>query len=278
LELANTLIQRGSNPYDSIALSEATNEFRLLQTLLMALHNFNEPSNSYGDTLGWEALYRAVEKQDLVMTQDLLNSPLREMKSRQGLCAGLIQAVRFDSSPNFEIIRKFLSLGANPNSSMESYFELRQRHYYTENSALCLAIVKNDSRKVELLLEAGGVADKKQTKNLDPSPILCAISGKNSDILRKLLEYGLDPNKYSGFPSQTPIDFATGKGDTEMIKILLQYGANPNTRFNGASHTPLQIASRDGSRQVIDLLLEHGADVNSPAAEHFGATALNSQL
>ncbi|KAH8753211.1 hypothetical protein BGZ57DRAFT_965322 [Hyaloscypha finlandica] len=112
LELANTLIQRGSNPYDSIALSEATNEFRLLQTLLMALHNFNEPSNSYSDTLGWEALYRAVEKQDLVMTQELLNSPLREMKSSQGLCAGLIQTVRFDSSPNFEIIRKFLSLRA----------------------------------------------------------------------------------------------------------------------------------------------------------------------
>jgi ankyrin repeat protein len=47
LELVNTLIQRGSNPYDSIALTEATNEFRFLQTLLVALHNFNEPSNSW---------------------------------------------------------------------------------------------------------------------------------------------------------------------------------------------------------------------------------------
>jgi ankyrin repeat protein len=208
------------------------------------------------------------------MTRDILNSPLRDMKSNQGLCAGLIQAVLFDSTPNFEIIGTFLSLGANPNSGLGSYYE-SGRFYSRKKSALCLAIEKNDSRKVDLLLEASGRADKSQTKNLDPYPILCAISGKNSDVLRKLLEYGLDPNKSSGNRSYTPIEFATKKGDVEMIKILLQYGVNLNTRLdNEISHTPLQIASRDGSREVIDLLLEHGADVNSPAAIIHGATAL----
>jgi ankyrin repeat protein len=270
LELVHMLIQRGSNPYDSLALAEATNEFRLLQTLLIALHDFNEPNESCA--MGRQALCKAVKKQNLLMVRAILNSPLRDMKSNQGLCAGLIQAAQSDSTPNFEIIRTFLSLDANLNSVLMSYYE-SGRYYSHKNSALCFAIEKNDSRKVELLLEAGGRADTKQTKNLDP-PILCAISGKNSDILRKLLEHGLDPNKYSGFPSQTPIELATGKGDTEMIKILLQYGVNPNTSFKGTPHTPLQIASRDGNREVIDLLLEHGADVNSPAGERCGATAL----
>jgi ankyrin repeat protein len=156
---------------------------------------------------------------------------------------------------------------------MKSCFGLSP--YYTEQSALCLAVEKNDSRKVELLLEVGGRTDEKPTKNLDPYLIFRAISGKNADILRKLLEYGLDPNKSSGIPSYTPIEFATTKkGGMEMIKILLQYGANPNIPFDGISDTPLQRASRDGIREVIDLLLEHGADVNSPAAGRFGATAL----
>jgi ankyrin repeat protein len=237
----------------------------------MALTNFNEPNESCA--MGRQALCKAVEKQNLLMVRAILDSPLRDMKSNQGLCAGLIQAAQSDSTPNFEIIRTFLSLGANPNSELMSCYESGRSSSDGKN-ALCLAIEKNDSRKVELLLEAGGRADKKQTKNLDPYLIRCAISGKNSEILQKLLEYGLDPNKHSGFPIQIPIELATGKGDTEMIKILLQYGVNPNSRFDGTSHTPLQIATRDGSKEIIDLLLEYGADVNSPAAEQFGATAL----
>lgn len=173
LELANALIQHGSNPYDAIALAEATYDFRFLQPLLMVLHNFNEPSTSYA--LGREALLKAVEKQNLVIARDILNSPPRDMKSSEGLCAGLIQAVLFDSTPNFEIIRTFLSLGADPNFRLESVYK-SGRYYRSGTTALCVAIEENDSRKAELLLEAGGCADEKQTTHLDPSPIHCAIS------------------------------------------------------------------------------------------------------
>ncbi|KAN0117792.1 ankyrin [Hyaloscypha variabilis] len=270
LELVNTLIQHGSNLYDSIALAEATNEFRLLQTLLMALHNFNEPVEY---ALGREALHKAIENQNLVMVHAILNSPLRDMKSIDGLRAGLAKAVSFDFTPNFEIIRTLLSLSADLDRSLKSVVK-EGCYHQTIETALFMAIEKNDLRKIELLLEAGVSADKKQTAHLGPSPIYCAISVKNSDILRKLLRYGLDPNKTSEARHKTPIEHATEAGDMEMIKVLLQYGVNLNTSSDDLSHTPLQIAARDGSTEIVDLLLEHGADVNYPPAKYYGATAL----
>jgi Ankyrin repeats (3 copies)/Ankyrin repeat len=267
----SVLVQRGSNPYDSIALVEAKHDFRLLQVLLLALHNFIEP-NSY-DSLGREALREAIEKQNLVMAQAILGSPLRAIKSIEGLCDGLIHAVRFDSTPNFEMIRIFLGLVGDLIRSSEAKVVLD--HYFkTITTAVCNAIKENDPSKVELLLEACGCVSEMKNEHLDLPAINCAISKKNSDILRKLLQYGLDPNKTPEDSYELPLRRATMTNDVEIIKILLQHGANPNIRLDKLSHTPLQIASRDGSREIFELLLEHGADVNAPPAKSHGATAL----
>lgn len=270
LELVSVLIQRGSNPYDSAALVQATHDFSLLQTLLLALHNFKEP---YGYALGPEALHKAIETQNLAMAQAILGSPLWAVKRAEGLCYGLIHAVLFDSTPNCEMIRTFLSLVGDLCHSSEAKFDLDD-YFRVITTAICKAIIQNDSRKVELLLEACGCVGERKTKDMDRLAIYCAISEKNSVILRKLLEYGLDPNLPSETSRKTPLERATETRNVEIIKILLQYGANPNTSFDELSHTPLQIASRYGSREAVELLLENGADVNSPPAKRHGATAL----
>ena len=56
LELVNALIQHGSNPYDSIALAEATNEFRLLQTLLLC----RSPRSAFISNLSHIPVHRIV--------------------------------------------------------------------------------------------------------------------------------------------------------------------------------------------------------------------------
>jgi ankyrin repeat protein len=270
LGLVNLLIQRGSNPYDSIALVEATCDLRLLQTLLLELHNFKEPNEH---TLGRKALHKAVEEQNLVMAQAILGSPIRYMKSIQGLKDGLFHAVSWDSTPNFEIIRTFLSQIADLNHSSEGNFE-SDNYLSTIADALYTAVAKEDLRKVTLLLEACGCLSKRVIKCIDLSVIQRIAIGKNLDILRKLLEYGLDPSTTSLARHRPLLKDAMEARNVEIIELLLEYGANPNTRFDELSATPLQIASRNGSKQVVELLLEHGADVNAPPAKFHGATAL----
>jgi ankyrin repeat protein len=302
LELVNALIYCGSNPYDLVVLVEATNEFTLLQALLTALHNFKEPSNS--DGVGRVALCKAVEKQNHAMTRAILSSPLKDAKSIWGLSAGLHQALLFDSTPNFETIRMFLNLGADPNLALGTGTGTGTEYY--SKTALWVAIGIGDLRKVELLLEAGARADKNPTWRYN-SPMQFAISQKSPDILRKLLEHGSDPNtdfdwkgtpiqmatgqraletvkvllQYKGDPNATtsdflrrPLELATENQDLDMIRLLLQNKADPNAVFGYRVHTPLQNASRLGGKEIVELLLEHGADVNAPPAKKFGATAL----
>ncbi|KAH8745613.1 ankyrin repeat-containing domain protein [Hyaloscypha finlandica] len=111
LELVDSLIQQGADPYDPLALEEATNDIRLLQVLLKALHGCNKTSDSKG--LGSRVLDKAVQKQDHEMVRAILNSPLRDIKSTN---MALCQALIYDSSHNFEIIRILLNLGADPNT------------------------------------------------------------------------------------------------------------------------------------------------------------------
>jgi ankyrin repeat protein len=270
LELVTLLIQCGSNPYDSTALFEATGDFRVLQTLLFELYNFEEPNEH---DLGHKALHKAVKEQNLVMAQAILGSPFRNMKSIEGLRDGLVHAVSFDSTPNFEIIRTFLNLIADLSHSSEGKFEL-DNCLRTIPTALCRAVWKRDLRKVELLLEACGCLSERVIKGMDLYAIGSVITRKNSDILQKFLEHGFDPNTALEARHGTLLEHATETRNVQIIKILLKYGANPNTSFNKLSHTPLQIASRNGSREAVELLLEHGADVNAPPAKSHGATAL----
>jgi ankyrin repeat protein len=270
LELVVVLIQRGSNPYDSIALAEATREFRLLQTLLLELHNFEEPDEH---AMGRKALHKAIEEQNLFMAQAILGSPIRYMKSLQGLRDGLVHAVSFDSTPNLEIIRTILGFIADLSHSSEGKFEL-DNYLGTIPCALATAIEEKDSGKVHLLLEACGCLSKRVIKGIGYFAMRSVIIEKNLDILQKLLEYGLDPNTAPVAGYWTLLAYATETKNVDIIKTLLKYGANPNTSFDKLSCTPLQIASRDGSREIVELLLEHGVDVNAPPAKSHGATAL----
>jgi ankyrin repeat protein len=279
LELVDSLIQQGADPYDPLALEEATNDIRLLQVLLKALHGCNKTSDRKG--LGSRVLDKAVQKQDHEMVRAILNSPLRDIKSTN---MALSQALLYDSSHNFEIIRILLNLGADPNTFwLFPYNPLGPR----AKSALCVAIDQNNLQKVQLLLEAGAQVNRDLAGDMHFSPMQLAVSKKNQDVVRKLLDYGSNPNAVllpqdtktpdrSSQPRKngTPVQIATENRDTEMVRLLLQYKGDPNTVFGEMKHTPLQMASRDGSKEMVELLLEQGADVNSPSAKKFGATAL----
>jgi ankyrin repeat protein len=93
-----------------------------------------------------------------------------------------------------------------------------------------------------------------------------AIHLERSDMLRLLLELGLDPDesdRVKGLDEFVPTfggplrDCALG-GHVEMAEILLAHGANPNTNVYAAS-SALSIACERNDTAMIALLERHGA-------------------
>jgi ankyrin repeat protein len=262
-KLVDFLLRAGANPYDARALEEATNNFRLLQVLLAALLNHEEPRN--GTNSGIHALDKAMEKQDQVMVRAILNSPLKYFKSIELALEG---ALLYDSSPDFEVTRMLLLSGADPNSVWE------YDSYPHFKSPLFVATSKKSPQKVQLLLDAGAQADKALTCGMPITPMQLAVSNERHDIVRKLLDHKADPNAISqikGCDNMTPIQIAVRNRDIEMVRVLLQYNADPNAVVYESDYwldTPLQRACKDGSKEIIELLLVHGADVNATPAKN----------
>lgn len=267
-ELVQFLINRGANPYCERVFAEATTDFWLLKLLLKALHNYEKPADS--EDLGCDALHEAIKKQDLEMAKAILSSSLIE--STNALSFALSSAITYDSSPSLEITHMLLSLGADPNAI---WHDDNDFHGTVDESALVLAVQKNNLQQVQILLGAGAQPDRHLKLSIRFSPLQRAVKNQSQDIVRKLLSYGSDPNAVSlSSLYGTPVQMAVAHRDLPMLKILLQHKGNPCTIFGELEHTPLQMASRDGSREMVELLLEHGAYVNSPPAKKCGATAL----
>jgi ankyrin repeat protein len=281
-ELVDFLIQKGANPYDSLAVKEATNDIGLLHILLTALQSWDKPPDN--KNVRDKALDKAMEEHNLETVGALLCCPLMGINPIDRLSWALQRALTHDSNPNLEIICMVLSRGADPNMFWE--FGDNSDGIYLR-SALCVAIGRNVPGGVKVLLEAGGKADSNLTRGMYDSPMQFATSCRRQDIVRILLEDGSNPNavalpkgnkrKTNDQPERdngTPVQIAVSNRDTGMIKLLLKYNGNSNTIFGNMNHTPLQMASRDGNKEIVELLLKHGAEVNAPPAKEFGVTAL----
>ena len=90
-----------------------------------------------------------------------------------------------------------------------------------------------------------------------------------SNILKTLLDYGVDPNICTIDPyndkEHIPLLQATRNGSYEVSKALLKHGANPQAH-DRSNFTALHWATWGGSRQRVMLLkclLDHGADINA---------------
>jgi hypothetical protein len=107
-----------------------------------------------------------------------------------------------------------------------------------------------------------------------------AVRGDRPDVLRRLLERGLDPNERmqlgqreeQTFSSGGPLLEAVNTGRIDMARLLLAHGADPNASvytagsataaaYNGGSprtHAPDQA--------MIDLMVQHGGRIEAAAA------------
>lgn len=118
------------------------------------------------------------------------------------------------------------------------------------NTAL-LEAIKHGHDKVAALLFKNGA-----NLNLsDAGSQLCAATAKgDSDFLKRVLSYGIDPNS-NDYDHRTPLHIAAAEGIFLIAKMLLENGASVFATDRWGN-TPLVEARKSGSRHLIRLMEE----------------------
>jgi len=106
-----------------------------------------------------------------------------------------------------------------------------------------------------------------------------AVRGDRPDVLRRLLETGLDPNERmqlgqledQTFSSGGPLLEAVNTGRIDMARLLLAHGADPNASVftagsaTAAAYTGGSPRTHAPDQAMIDLMLEHGGWIDASA-------------
>jgi ankyrin repeat protein len=106
-----------------------------------------------------------------------------------------------------------------------------------------------------------------------------AVRGDRPDVLRRLLETGLDPNERmqlgqledQTFSSGGPLLEAVNTGRIDMARLLLAHGADPNASVftagsaTAAAYTGGSPRRHEPDQAMIDLMVQHGGWIDAPS-------------
>ncbi|MCO5594662.1 hypothetical protein L7F22_048695 [Adiantum nelumboides] len=152
-------------------------------------------------------------------------------------------------------LKSLVKSGADPN-----------RADYDGRTPLHLASVKGHEEIVRFLLQEGAEVDIED--NFGNTPLIEAVKGCHSQVIKMLREAGASlTEKNAGAHLRN----AALTGNTELLRSLLENGIDPNCcDHNG--RTALHIATSEGLVMMVRVLLEHGADLY--AKDRWGKTPL----
>jgi len=87
-----------------------------------------------------------------------------------------------------------------------------------------------------------------------------AVRENQLEIVKWLIDFGLDVNVANKNRGGTALSIAAQEGHYEMVKYLLKRGANVNFEPPHPYKDVLFSAILSGSREVVQLLIDHGVD------------------
>ena len=238
--MVHFLLDRGADPHDPGAFSEAYQQNRDIFGLLIDRHKARYPVGRKG--FGSAQLAHAIEKGD----EDLVKALLEIRGSGAGIedvswgyvtPFGLSIFKEGDGAAEFTEL--FLLKGYDPNSIVSKISEWDQ-------------------------------------VNVGITAFLAAIGTGNLSTVELLVRHKADVNLATqGWVKRTPLQRAAEIGSREIVELLINHGANINapaaTRGGG---TALQLAAIGGYIPTACMLLDRGADVDAPSSKVNGRTAL----
>jgi ankyrin repeat protein len=102
------------------------------------------------------------------------------------------------------------------------------------------------------------------SKQFELSPELLNLSVRFSrhDIMRFLIDKGLDVNYYDGNNSY-PLMYAVLNNDLESARYLVEHGARINSFDKELDISPMHISARNSDSAMLEYLHTNGGDINS---------------
>lgn len=149
----------------------------------------------------------------------------------------IIEAIERD---NLISVKKLLKDGINPNMQIE------------EEPLLVFAIKQRASLEViKAINEAGG--DIFYSNEDGVSVLDEAIGAKNLELVKFLVNSGVDVNSTKRLSGFTPLMLASSLGSIDIVRFLLENGVNKEVKDKN-NLTALEYATRTGQNKIIPLL------------------------
>ncbi|KAA8649638.1 uncharacterized protein ATNIH1004_002309 [Aspergillus tanneri] len=92
--------------------------------------------------------------------------------------------------------------------------------------------------------------------NIQKKLLLLAVKEGHEQVVRMLLEQGVDVESKDNEQGRTLLSWASSNGHVAVVKVLLGKGANVESRDSQYSRTPLSWAAQNTHSAVLGLLLE----------------------
>lgn len=236
-------------PESTITLNQCVREFEKSgQNVCKEKRDSSENDNTMGDITSGD-----VQSQEGV--KDLENDATEKSKAKASLIwfdGPLLQASKLGLS---DIVRKLLSIGANPNPENVS-----------DSTPLQAAAANSHNDTSKLLIEAGAYIDA--TGSSGHTPLSLA---KSADIVTTLLESGAQIDKRTGSSPALPIQVMAESGRYRALEAILNYEDYHKYYQEGSDRHPVNLASRFARKKCLDVLLRHGFNPNVADNDHHAA-------
>lgn len=125
------------------------------------------------------------------------------------------------------------------------------------DSLMMIGVKSGDVKKLNIVMSIGFDLRKYALKE---SPLHKAVIYNFKDIVKYLLEWGLDPNSRDK-DGMIPLHHAANIGNKEICEMLMEYGSELDTKdYYGI--TPLHVAVKKNHISIVMFLIACGCNVN----------------